>query len=48
MPRLLPGPPPVTGVRYPGIRLAECLIDALHVAETRGMRLSVPDADPRA
>ncbi|MFF7977654.1 hypothetical protein ACFZDK_00775 [Streptomyces sp. NPDC007901] len=28
-----------TEVRYAGIRLAECLTDALRVAESRGMRL---------
>ncbi|MFF7314681.1 hypothetical protein [Streptomyces sp. NPDC008137] len=39
--------PQAAVVRSPGIRLAECLIDALHVAESRGTRLSVPDADPR-
>ncbi|MGW7241673.1 hypothetical protein [Streptomyces sp. NPDC054804] len=30
---------PYTEVRYAGIRLAECLTDALRVAESRGMRL---------
>ncbi|WP_437086690.1 hypothetical protein [Streptomyces sp. enrichment culture] len=30
---------PVTEVRYAGLRLAECLVDALRVAESRGMRL---------
>ncbi|MET9081512.1 hypothetical protein ABZX77_06345 [Streptomyces sp. NPDC004237] len=34
-----------TEVRYAGIRLAECLTDALRVAESRGMRLVVPDRD---
>ncbi|WP_089099584.1 hypothetical protein [Streptomyces hyaluromycini] len=34
---------PYTEVRYAGIRLAECLNDALRVAESRGMRLVVPD-----
>ncbi|MFF4549832.1 hypothetical protein ACFY1J_37335 [Streptomyces sp. NPDC001406] len=34
---------PYTEVRYAGIRLAECLTDALRVAESRGMRLVVPD-----
>ncbi|NEC16423.1 hypothetical protein G3I34_29975 [Streptomyces sp. SID8014] len=35
---------PYTEVRYAGIRLAECLGDALRVAESRGMRLPyVPD-----
>ncbi|WP_230396287.1 hypothetical protein [Streptomyces blattellae] len=32
-------------VRYAGVRLAECLADALRVAESRGMRLPVPDGD---
>ncbi len=31
---------PYTEVRYAGLRLAECLTDALRVAESRGMRLS--------
>ncbi|WP_181801665.1 hypothetical protein [Streptomyces shenzhenensis] len=30
---------PYTEVRYAGIRLAECLTDALRVAESRGLRL---------
>ncbi|MFD4504540.1 hypothetical protein [Streptomyces sp. NPDC058457] len=30
---------PYTEVRYAGIRLAECLTDALRVAESRGMRM---------
>jgi hypothetical protein len=30
---------PYTEVRYAGIRLAECLSDALRVAESRGLRL---------
>ncbi|MBB1245511.1 hypothetical protein GL263_18380 [Streptomyces durbertensis] len=30
-------------LRYTGHRLAECLKDALRVAESRGMRLSVSD-----
>jgi hypothetical protein len=34
---------PYTEVRYAGIRLAECLTDALRVAESRGLRLSVSD-----
>ncbi|MEU9151514.1 hypothetical protein AB0D59_13385 [Streptomyces sp. NPDC048417] len=34
---------PYTEVRYAGIRLAECLTDALRVADSRGMRLVVPD-----
>ena len=33
---------PYTEVRYAGIRLAECLTDALRVAESRGLRLPVP------
>ncbi|MER7787655.1 hypothetical protein [Streptomyces sp. NPDC097640] len=36
---------PYTEVRYSGIRLAECLGDALRVAESRGLRLPVPDTD---
>jgi hypothetical protein len=36
---------PYTEVRYAGLRLAECLTDALRVAESRGMRLPVPDAE---
>ncbi len=34
---------PYTEVRYAGLRLAECLTDALRVAESRGLRLPVPD-----
>ncbi|WP_406170080.1 hypothetical protein [Streptomyces sp. NBC_00996] len=34
---------PHAEVRYAGVRLAECLRDALRVAESRGMRLRVPD-----
>ncbi|WP_406439251.1 hypothetical protein OHB00_29860 [Streptomyces sp. NBC_00631] len=34
---------PYTEIRYAGIRLAECLTDVLRVAESRGMRLVVPD-----
>ena len=34
---------PYTEVRYAGIRLAECLTDALRVAESRGLRLPTPD-----
>ncbi|MFG3291256.1 hypothetical protein ACGF3G_20910 [Streptomyces sp. NPDC048179] len=34
---------PYAEVRYAGIRLAECLTDALRVAESRGMRLDVSD-----
>ncbi|WP_431042932.1 hypothetical protein ACQUSR_14215 [Streptomyces sp. P1-3] len=30
-------------LRYTGVRLAECLTDALRVAESRGNRLSLPD-----
>ncbi|MFJ6725652.1 hypothetical protein ACIQPQ_12110 [Streptomyces sp. NPDC091281] len=30
-------------LRYAGVRLAECLRDALRVAESRGMRLPVPE-----
>ena len=33
---------PYTEVRYAGLRLAECLTDALRVAESRGLRLPVP------
>ncbi|MGA5508729.1 hypothetical protein [Streptomyces umbrinus] len=36
---------PCTEVRYAGLRLAECLADALRVAESRGMRLPAPDAE---
>ncbi|MEU9782249.1 hypothetical protein AB0H92_14975 [Streptomyces phaeochromogenes] len=36
---------PYTEVRYAGLRLAECLVDALRVAESRGMRLPAPDAE---
>ena len=35
---------PYAEVRYAGIRLAECLTDALRVAESRGMRLPPPEA----
>lgn len=31
---------PYTEVRYAGLRLAECLVDALRVAESRGLRLT--------
>ncbi|MBP5907158.1 hypothetical protein F3K40_17485 [Streptomyces sp. LBUM 1478] len=34
---------PYTEVRYAGIRLAECLTDALRVAESRGLRLPTAD-----
>ncbi|MGW1720782.1 hypothetical protein [Streptomyces sp. NPDC002156] len=30
-------------LKYAGVRLAECLRDALRVAESRGMRLPVPE-----
>ncbi|MEU7718108.1 hypothetical protein [Streptomyces tibetensis] len=33
---------PYTEVRFAGLRLAECLTDALRVAESRGMRVPVP------
>ncbi|MEU2909761.1 hypothetical protein ACWCQ0_01285 [Streptomyces massasporeus] len=36
---------PHTEIRFAGIRLAECLTDALRVAESRGMRLPVPDTE---
>ncbi|MER6078659.1 hypothetical protein [Streptomyces sp. NPDC001833] len=36
---------PYAEVRYVGIRLAECLTDALRVAESRGMRLPAPEAE---
>ncbi len=36
---------PYTEIRYAGLRLAECLTDALRVAESRGMRLPEPDAE---
>lgn len=39
---------PTTEVRYAGIRLAECLTDALRVAESRGLRLPAPDTDKNA
>ena len=35
-------------LRYIGTRLAECLSDALRVAESRGMRLPVPDSEESA
>ncbi|MCQ8193518.1 hypothetical protein NP777_35765 [Streptomyces sp. RCU064] len=35
-------------LRYVGTRLAECLSDALRVAESRGMRLPVPDKEESA
>lgn len=34
---------PYAEVRYAGLRLAECLTDTLRVAESRGMRLVVPE-----
>ncbi|MDK1347523.1 hypothetical protein QNO09_30330 [Streptomyces sp. 378] len=36
---------PYTEVRFAGLRLAECLTDALRVAESRGMRVPVPDSE---
>ncbi|MFH9892024.1 hypothetical protein ACH4OQ_18435 [Streptomyces luteogriseus] len=36
---------PYREVRFAGLRLAECLSDALRVAESRGMRLPVPDTE---
>ncbi|MEU6228404.1 hypothetical protein [Streptomyces sp. NPDC047042] len=36
---------PYTEVRYAGLRLAECLTDALRVAESRGMRLPEAEAE---
>lgn len=36
---------PYTEVRYAGLRLAECLADALRVSESRGMRLLATDAE---
>jgi hypothetical protein len=35
---------PYTEVRYTGLRLAECLADALRVAVSRGSRLPAPEA----
>ncbi|WP_327403635.1 hypothetical protein OG194_28470 [Streptomyces sp. NBC_01288] len=32
-------------VRYATLRLSECLTDVLRIAESRGLRLSVPDGD---
>ncbi|MFJ8490583.1 hypothetical protein ACIRBZ_19840 [Streptomyces sp. NPDC094038] len=32
-------------VRYLALRLSECLTDALRIAESRGLRLSVSDND---
>ncbi|GAB3173654.1 hypothetical protein [Streptomyces incanus] len=34
---------PYVEVRYAGVRLTECLADALRVAEARGRRLPSPD-----
>ncbi|WP_149831124.1 hypothetical protein [Streptomyces tailanensis] len=34
-----------TELRYAGVRLAECLSDALRVAESRGMRLPTGDTE---
>ncbi|MFC9679050.1 hypothetical protein [Streptomyces sp. NPDC056948] len=36
---------PRTEVRFASLRLAECLTDALRVAESRGLRLPVPDTE---
>ncbi|MBR8642366.1 hypothetical protein KEF29_31185 [Streptomyces tuirus] len=36
---------PCTEIRYAGLRLAECLTDALRVAESRGSRLPAPDLE---
>lgn len=36
---------PHVEVRYAAVRLLECLTDALRIAESRGLRLSVPDID---
>ena len=36
---------PYAEVRFAGLRLAECLTDALRVAESRGMRVPVPDSE---
>ncbi|MFD3834786.1 hypothetical protein ACFWWC_00785 [Streptomyces sp. NPDC058642] len=30
-------------LRYAALRLSECLMDALRIAESRGLRLSAPD-----
>ncbi|MGN9819680.1 hypothetical protein ACTMUQ_30620 [Streptomyces sp. SD11] len=35
-----PASPPTAELRFAGRRLAECLTDALRVAESRGLRLS--------
>ncbi|MFI1947076.1 hypothetical protein ACH46F_24925 [Streptomyces virginiae] len=39
---------PRSEVHYAAIRLAECLTDALRVAESRGLRLPAPDAPEEA
>ncbi|MET9865022.1 hypothetical protein ABZZ16_02245 [Streptomyces sp. NPDC006386] len=39
---------PYPEVCYAGLRLAECLTDALRVAESRGKRLSAPDTEAGA
>ncbi|GGV82920.1 hypothetical protein GCM10015535_24950 [Streptomyces gelaticus] len=36
---------PHAEVRYATLRLSECLTDALRIAESRGLRLSAPDAE---
>ncbi|MEU3709198.1 hypothetical protein [Streptomyces catenulae] len=36
---------PYGELRYAGIRLAECLRDALYVAESRGLRMTDPDEE---
>ncbi|MGW0988529.1 class I SAM-dependent methyltransferase [Streptomyces sp. NPDC002486] len=36
---------PYAEVRFAGVRLAECLTDALRVAESRGMRVPVPEIE---
>ncbi|MER7404099.1 hypothetical protein ABT373_16795 [Streptomyces sp. NPDC000070] len=36
---------PCTELRFAGLRLAECLTDALRVAESRGRRLPVPETE---
>lgn len=35
---------PHSEVRYLALRLSECLADVLRIAESRGLRLSAPDA----
>ncbi|MGV4981643.1 hypothetical protein ACVB8X_00650 [Streptomyces sp. NRAIS4] len=39
---------PYAEVRYAGLRLAECLTDALRVAESRGLRIPTPGTDADA